>query len=612
MCGIAGYVDARTDGATLGPMLAALRHRGPDDEGRWDQGPVHLGMRRLAIVDLADGRQPYANEAGDVVAVFNGEIYNHRALRAGLVERGHALRSHHADGDVICHLYEEMGDDFVDALNGMFAIALWDGRRGRLVLARDRVGIKPLYYACAGGRLVFGSEPKALLAHPAIGRDVDPIALHHYFTFKNVPAPLSAFAAIRQLRPGERAVFERGDLTVDRYWKPIFAEDEGRDEHEAAVELRALIEDSVTLQMQADVPVAAFLSGGVDSSAVAALAARRASGRLKTFTLVYDAGISGKDADRAHARDVARLYGTDHIEHHVAAGDVPAAMRGVLDAFDEPFSGVISTYFLAGAIVRHAKVALSGDGADELFASYLPHRLAQPLAMAAGGQRAVSTEFTDAALQTICARGDEASRRMAQYLADDAAKRTLYTPMMRAATDAQPSAGLIRALYRDSGTPDPLNRALAVDQETLLPDQVLAFVDRLSMAHGLEVRPPLLDHRIVEFAARIPGRLKIGGDGRVKHLFKQAVADLLPADLVDRPKEGFLMPINRWMRDLLADFVARAFAGPALARQPWLDPVAVKALADAHFSGRIDAGNRIWNLAMYLHWWQHTVEPEAA
>lgn len=607
MCGIAGYVDARAGAAALRSMLATLRHRGPDDEGRWDRAPVHLGMRRLAIVDLADGGQPYANEAGDIVAVFNGEIYNHRPLREGLVARGHSLRSHHADGDVICHLYEEMGDDFVDALNGMFAIALWDGRRERLVLARDRVGIKPLYYACAGGRLVFGSEPKALLAHPAVGRDVDPVALHHYFTFKNVPAPLSAFAAIRQLRPGERAVFERGALTATRYWQPAFAADPLRDEHEAAAALRALIEDSVGLQMQADVPVAAFLSGGVDSSAVAALAARRATGRLKTFTLVYDAGISGKDADRAHARDIARLYDTEHIEHHVAAADIPVAMRAVLDAFDEPFSGVISTWFLAGAIVRHAKVALSGDGADELFASYLPHRLAQPLA----ATDAVSGEFPPDVLEALRARGDEAARRMAQYLADDAAKRRLYTPLMRAVTDALPSEALIRRLYRDSGTADPLNRALAVDQETLLPDQVLAFVDRLSMAHGLEVRPPLLDHRIVEFAARVPGRMKIR-DGRVKHLFKQAVADLLPIGLIDRPKEGFLMPINRWMRDLLGDFVREAFAGPALSRQPWLDPAAVRELVDAHFAGRIDAGNQVWNLAMYLQWWQHSVEPEAA
>lgn len=605
MCGIAGYIDPRADGIALGPMLAALRHRGPDDLGRWDDGPAHLGIRRLAIVDLAEGQQPYRDEAGSIIVVFNGEIYNHRTLRAGLASRGHVLRSHHADGDVICHLYEEMGDDFVAALNGMFAIALWDARRRRLVLARDRVGIKPLYYACVGDRLLFGSEPKALLAHPAVGREVDPVALHHYFTFKNVPAPLSAFAAIRQLRPGERAVFEDGRLTFTRYWRPSFHEGETLDEHEAAAGLRALIEDSIDLQMQADVPVAAFLSGGVDSSAVVALAARRAAGRLKTFTLVYDAGIAGKDEDRAHARAVARLYGTEHIEHHVDAAALPAAMQAVLGAFDEPFSGVISTWFLAGAIARHAKVALSGDGADELFASYLPHRLAQPLALGNG-----SDEFPAAMLQALRGRGDEAARRMAQYLADDTAKRQLYTPLMRAATEAQPTEALIRRLYQESGTADPLNRALALDQETLLPDQVLAFVDRLSMAHSLEVRPPLLDHRIVEFAARVPGRMKIAR-GRVKHLFKQAVADLLPPDLIDRPKEGFLMPINRWMRDVLGDFVREAFAGPALARQPWLDQAAVRGLVDAHFSGRVEAGNQVWNLAMYLHWWQHSVEPEA-
>src|SRR5579883_57238 len=603
MCGIAGYFDLRSGDGALGPMLAALRHRGPDDEGRHDDRPVHLGMRRLSIVDLAGGHQPYLNEDGEIVAGFNGEIYNHQSLRADLTARGHRLRSHHADGDVIVHLYEEMGDDFVDVLNGMYAIALWDRRRQRLVLARDRVGIKPLYYAEHPDGLVFGSEPKALLRHPAIGRDVDPVALHHYFTFKNVPAPHSAFAMIRQLRPGERAVFTDRRLDLSRYWRPVFREDDTLDEAEATATLRTLIEDSVALQMQADVPVAAFLSGGVDSSAVAALASQRAGGRLKTFTLVYDAGMAGKDADRIHAREVAARYGTEHIEHLVTADAVPPAMESILDAFDEPFSGVMSTYFLSSAIVRHAKVALSGDGADELFGSYLPHRLAQPLAAVAAGSDPAVAEFSHETLELLLARGDEAARRMGQYLADDAAKRALYSPIMRHLTDGVASETLVRHLYAESGTADPLNRALSVDQATLLPDQVLAFVDRLSMAHGLEVRPPLLDHRLVEFAAAVPGRLKIRG-ARVKHLFKRAVADLLPPAVVDRPKEGFVMPINRWMRDILSDFVRSAFAGPALRRQPWLDPRAVTALVDAHYAGRVDASSRVWNLALFLHWWE--------
>lgn len=616
MCGIAGFTGP-PDPLLLDRMVATLRHRGPDDAGVWNGRLASLGMRRLAIVDLTSGQQPYFNETRTIAVVFNGEIYNHRALRSTLEGRGHRFRSHHADGEVLVHLYEEHGPAFLDHLVGMFAIALWDESRQRLLLARDHTGIKPLYHApLADGHHLFGSEPRALLVHPAISRDPDPVALHHYFTFKNVPAPHSAFAAIRQLGPGERLLHEGGEWRVERWWNPPREEEAGLEEGEAARRLRHLLEESVALQMEMDVPYAAYLSGGVDSSAVVALMSQRGAGRIKTFTLVYDEEFPGKSADREYARQVARRYGTEHHEELVTFDQVPRTLDAVVEAFQEPFSGVISTFFLTEAIGRHVKVAISGDGADELFGSYLPHRLAQPLRFLEerGAERETMTPEAwrvslapfaerEEYLRGVLARGDETARRMGQYLAGEAEKRALYTPAMAEAVGGVTSEALVAGLLARAGTSDPLNRILHLDQRTLLPDHVLAFVDRLSMAHSVEVRPPFLDHRLVEFAARLPGRMKIKG-GRVKHILKEAVADLLPEGVVDRPKEGFLMPINSWLLGRWEGWVRAVLAPGRLASHGLLEPTAVGGVLEAHYAGAADHGNRLWNLVMFQLWWE--------
>jgi asparagine synthase (glutamine-hydrolysing) len=597
-------------------MVRTLIHRGPDEDGLWAGEGVALGMRRLSIIDIATGQQPMFNEDDTIVVVFNGEIYNFLELRAELVAAGHRFRTDHSDTEVIVHLYEQFGDAFLDRLNGMFAIALWDAPRRRLLLARDRAGIKPLYYAPLSGGLVFGSEPKALLAHPQISRDPDPVALHHYFSVKNIPAPFSAFKAVRQLRAGECLVYEGGNVKTRRWWRMAFRENGAISEEEAAQRIRALLEDAVRLQMRSDVPVGAYLSGGIDSSSVVALMSGLGARNVKTFTLVYDDGLPNKDNDRAFARQVSAMYGTEHHEQLARYQDVPENLDAILGAFDEPFSGVISTFFLTRLISQHVKVALSGDGADELFGSYLPHRLAQPLAYAAANPAVLDGQGSDAALvpfecervrlRALLARGDEAAQRMGLLLADEATKRTLYTDAMRAAIGEASTESDLRAVYRDCGSADPLNRCLFVDFETLLPDQVLPFVDRLSMAHSVEVRPPFLDHRLIEFVATLPGRMKIK-QGRLKSILKDAVASLLPPGLVDRPKEGFVMPINEWLLQALRGFVIDVLSAPRLAHHGFLEPEAVGNLLSRYYGGEMVLAGRIWNLVNFQMWWERYV-----
>lgn len=609
MCGIAGFTGAANSSA-LHRMIGSLIHRGPDSSGAWEAPGVSLGMRRLAIIDVATGEQPIFNEDGSIAVVFNGEIYNYIELRESLIRSGHKFRTDHSDTEVIVHLYEQYGLDFLHHLNGMFAIALWDQKERQLVLARDRLGIKPLYLARVGKGVAFGSEPKALLEHPGVSREPNLIAIHHYLSFKNVPAPYSAFRDIEQLRSGELAVCWDGDIRRQRWWSPKFGNPTQADEIEAAAHVRELLEDSVRLQMRSDVPYGAYLSGGLDSSSVVALLARLGHDRIKTFTLVYEDDFPNKDNDRRFARAVAEQYGTEHHEHLVRFNDLPDQLDRIVGSFDEPFSGVISTYFITRSISEHVKVALSGDGADELFGSYLSHRVAAPLAAYMAGRNDLDSlkpfDNDIGRLEGLAARGDEAARRMGLYLMDDAQKQSIYSPKMQKALGGQTTEGWIRNLLKSCDSDDPTNRALFLDIETLLPDQVLPFVDRLSMAHSVEVRPPFLDHRLAEFACSLPGAIKIKS-GRVKNILKNAVADLLPPDLIERPKEGFIMPINEWLIDKLGGFVRATLAPERLKAHGLFRPEAIAQMLDAHFARQGRYGDRIWNLLMLQLWWERYV-----
>jgi asparagine synthase (glutamine-hydrolysing) len=609
MCGITGFTGPG-DRRVLERMVEKLRHRGPDDVGYWEGPDVSLGMRRLAIIDVATGQQPVFNEDRTVAVVFNGEIYNHVELRDVLRRAGHHFSTDHSDTEVLVHLYEEHGLDFLDHLNGMFALALWDARRRQLILVRDRLGIKPLYFARLPGGVAFGSEPKALLEHPAVSRRPNLAALHHYLSLKNVPAPLSAFHDIEQLRAGELAVCSGRQVERRRWWQVRFEDHTDVPESAAAEHIRALLEDSVRLQMHSDVPFGAYLSGGVDSSSVVALLSRIGAGVIKTFTLVYEDDFPNKDSDRRFARMVAEQYGTEHHEHLVTFDDLPEKLDSIVCSFDEPFSGVISTHFITQSIADHVKVALSGDGADEVFGSYLAHRIAAPLAAYAAGRNdpaaLVPFENELPRLAALAVRGDPAAQRMGLYLLDDAQKNELYSPMMRGAVASEATEHFIRNILADCASCDPLNRALFLDLEVLLPDQVLAFVDRLSMAHSVEVRPPFLDHRIVAFAATLRGGLKIKA-GRVKHILKEAVKDLLPPALLARPKEGFIMPINDWLLGGLKDFAQATLSPARLARHGLFQPERIENLLSAHYSGAGQWGSQIWNLLMLQLWWERYV-----
>ncbi len=596
-------------------MVATLTHRGPDDSGFFESPQVSLGMRRLAIIDVVSGQQPVLSGDRSIVVVFNGEIYNHVALRRELEADGHVFASHHSDSEVIPHLFQKYGPRFVDKLNGMFAIAVWDARRAELYLYRDHTGIKPLYFAEVVGGIAFGSEIKAVLRHPGVSRQPDLIAVHHYFSLKNTPAPRTAFAGVRQLRAGEYLIWRAGRSEIATWWSAPFDRQLIIGEDDAVAEIRRLLEDSVHLQMQSDVPFGAYLSGGVDSSSVVAIMARHSSRPIKTFTMVYEDHIAGKDADRAHATTVSKMYGTDHHEFLIRFNDLPDSVERIIHSFDEPFSGVVSTYFITKLIAEHVKVCLSGDGADEIFGSYIGPRSAQALALrrqiragqlapspeidAAMGEFAARTDYLDRILD----RGDDAAQRSAQYISTDDINQALYAPAMRDAVAGVSTDGLVRELMARAPVDDPVNRALFVDFNTLLPDQVLPFVDRLSMAHSVEVRPPFLDHRLVEFVARLPGSMKIK-NGRIKHLLKRAVEGLIPAAILDRPKEGFLMPINSWILQNLGDFVRDRLAARRLAGHGLIRPEAVNQLLAEHYGRKADHGNRIWNLLMFQVWWE--------
>ncbi|MDP2848547.1 MAG: asparagine synthase (glutamine-hydrolyzing) [Humidesulfovibrio sp.] len=626
MCGIVGFTGPANP-ELLRAMNQAIVHRGPDEDGFCEVPGVNLAMRRLSIIDISGGRQPVANETGELRLVFNGEIYNHVDLRQGLMERGHAFRTDHSDTETIVHLYEERGADWASQANGMFAVAIWDTPRKRLVLARDRVGKKPLYYAVAGGEIIFASELKCLLLHPGIRRDMDPAALFQYLGMKNVSAPQSIFSAVRQLPAGHSLVWENGEARVRPYWRADFSPlPEPPSLEEAATEVRRLLTDAVRLRMDCDVPYGAYLSGGVDSSAVTALMARLHGQPVKTFCLGYADDATGQFAGKAqdihYAREMSQRLGTEHHELIIDAAFFADKMPEIVRSFDEPFSGTVSTFFLSILIHEHVKVALSGDGADELFASYLPHRLAFPMealltCRAMGKTRredlspvelARLAPFDSPAQFAFLSRSAHASQvgwrdKIAVFPMEE--RLALFSPEFLArvpqAQRHDPYAGLEAALT--SGD-DALNRVLEVDQAELLQNQILPFVDRLSMAHSIEVRCPFLDHRLVEYVNRLPGRYKIGGESGQpvnKRVLKAAVADLLPPELISRPKEGFVQPIYTWMHGALKDWTLGCLDDLP---EGMFSPAPLAELKARFVGGDASLNARVWNLACLGLWWR--------
>jgi asparagine synthase (glutamine-hydrolysing) len=616
MCGICGFTG-RANKTLLKEMADSIIHRGPDENGFYSDGNINLGIRRLSIIDVETGHQPIHNEKKDVWIVVNGEIYNYKELRKELEEKGHQFYTDHSDTEVIVHLYEEYGISFIHKLNGMFAIALWDKVEDKLILIRDRMGVKPLFYTITNNILIFGSEIKAILSHPYYERKVNYEAVYHYFTFKNIPAPLTSFEGIYSLKPGEVLTYSNGRVSTDKWWKIQFDENEEYNEDYVIEKIYTLLEDSVKLRMRSDVPFGAYLSGGVDSSAVVALMAGFSDKPIKTFSLGYEGEFENKEADLYYARKVSKAYNTEHYEYIMSHNELAEEMDNVIEAFDQPFSGTISTYFLSKLIKKHVKVALSGDGADELFGSYLSHRVAQPMFHFNRLYDRVKTNSLTSEEERLFApcdidflkdlynksNGDESKWRYHLYLLSDKEKMHLLSDHFKSSLHNTSSFLTVKDNFSGLTAENPLNRILEMEWKTQLPDQVLAFVDFLSMAHSVEVRSPFLDYRFVEFVATIPGKMKIK-NGNVKDILKKATEPLLTKEIIKRPKEGFVLPVFDWMVEDLKDYSSNVLSECRLKKHNLLNPDAVKSLLHNYYSGNKKDVGKIWNLMMFQLWWE--------
>jgi len=622
VCGIVGNVLARADRSpdpvVLKRMNERITHRGPDDDGVIVQGPAGLAMRRLKIIDLDTGHQPMAGEEERIWTVFNGEIYNYRELREALAARGHAFTTR-SDTEVIVHGYEERGLASLGDLEGMFAIAIWDAPARTLVLARDRLGIKPLYYAVLPDQIVFASELKALLEHPAIERTLDLTALSRYLAHEYVPAPHSILRAVRKLPAGHWLTYSDGRVKLEPYWDVHFRRDRVVEEPDAVEALRAALDLSVKRHLVSDVPLGVFLSGGIDSGAVAAFAARHFPGRLKTFSIGFD---DPSFDETAHARQVARALDTDHHEEVLsprAALDLVARLPELLD---EPLgdASLIPTYLLSRFTRRSVTVALSGDGGDELFAgypTYQAHRLAGPLELIPAWVRrrllrpaverlpvSLDNLSFDFKLKRFVAGLDFAAvERHATWLGSftPAEQRGLFTADALARMDAPPSYAAFHEMLSHAPSASGLERMQYLDLKGYLGEGVLTKVDRASMACSLEVRVPFLDHRVVELATNLPMDMKLRRL-TTKYVLKRALAGVLPRDILERPKKGFGVPLGRWFRRELAPMLRDTCAPEVIRRAGLFRPEAVGQLLAEHAEGRRDHRKKLYTLLAFQFW----------
>lgn len=612
MCGIAGIVSRTGRPVVEGElrdMCAAMIARGPDDEGVYLGRGVGLAMRRLSIIDLETGHQPVSNEDGTVWLVLNGEIYNFRELRAELLSRGHSFATA-TDTEVIVHLYEELGDRCVERLRGMFAFALWDERRRRLLVARDRLGIKPLYYAFVQGRLLFASEVKSILQIPEVERTLNWSALDHLLAYKTTPEEDSIVAGVRKLEPGHRlSMGDGGEPIIERYWSVRFEPETGRSEEDVAEELRARLMESVRLHMVSDVPVGAFLSGGTDSSAVVAAMSAVGAGRVKTFSIGFrDEGFN----ELPYARMVAERLGTEHYEMIVEPSVVETLTDLAWD-LDEPFgdSSAVPTYMVSKMAAQHVKVVLSGDGGDELFAGYTEYAVE-------GRERRRARLFpapvrwTMGRLSALLPEGAKGKNWLHHFsltgperyldavtLFKRPARHRILTPEVRAEVErCETERSRMERLAQGAG--HWLSTLQSLDLDHYLPLDILTKVDRMSMAHSLEARVPLLDHPFVEFAARIPADMKFK-NGRTKHIFVKALRGWLPDAVLDRPKQGFAVPVGSWLRRHLKPLLAETILSERCRRRGILNALSVEEVVRRHEGGRA-LDSHVWTLISFELW----------
>jgi asparagine synthase (glutamine-hydrolysing) len=617
MCGIAGIVHAevtnRVSPGAVRWLCDGLCHRGPDDYGEYVNGHVGIGMRRLSIIDLEGGHQPIPNEDETIWVVLNGEIYNYRSVRQQLTARGHRFRTA-SDTEAIVHLYEEHGADCVTYLRGMFAFALWDERRQTLLLARDRVGIKPLYYATTPAGLMFASELKAVLRWPAVSRDIDAQALAEYFGFLSVPGSRSILRGVRKLLPGHVLTYQGGEERVRRYWHVQPMPDQEMSQREWVGKLRERLTDAVESHLIADVPVGAFLSGGLDSGAMVALMARASTTPIRTFTVGFSTDAGSFD-ERAPAREVARRYATRH-EEFLLSPDIADLFPKIVWALDEPMadSSAIPTWLVCQETARHVKVALSGLGGDELFGGYeryvgldmgerfrgLPRVVRQALRRGVGLITPNRSARSWDRMSRFFAVAELApAERYRGFVTAFATPDRILSPDVCAALG--PSTSRFDDVVGELRVQSAVDWGFFTDLYTYLPDDLLTLTDRISMAHSLEVRVPFLDHELIEFSARIPARLKVNGF-RKKILFREAIRSWVPESHLTRRKQGFSIPLDAWLRGPLRSMLVDLVSSRQVRESSWLDGAAVRRLVDEHLDGRITHEVRLWAILCFLEW----------
>ena len=626
MCGIVGIVrndKSDVDQALVARMCAAIRHRGPDEDGFYFNGAVGLGMRRLSIIDLKSGQQPIHNQDRTAWIVFNGEIYNYRELRKQLEDLGHTFYTN-SDTEAIVHAYDQYGADCPKHLRGMFAFAIWDSRTQELFLARDRVGKKPLLYAQVNGQLIFGSEFSALLLHPDVSRDIDAAALHHYLSFMCVPAPLTAYRAIRKLEPGHSLRWRAGEIKIERYWQPDFSKKIDISEQEAGERTIAILRDAVKVRLMSEVPLGAFLSGGIDSSAVVALMSEESSTPVKTFSI----GFEEQDfSELHHARRVAEHVGADHHEF-IVRPDALEVLPLLVEHYGEPYadSSAIPTYYVARETRKHVTVALNGDGGDESFAGYERYaamRLAEryhripALLRESVVRQAIelipSSETKRSRIRDVKRFIHAASLpKVERYLRwvsvfDSEAKQELYTEDFQQQTGGISAAGMLDPWFARANGSGIVDAALLTDIMTYLPNDLLVKVDIATMANSLEARSPFLDHHVIEFAASLPEQLKLRGL-TTKYLLKRMLKRLLPAENLDRRKMGFGVPIGPWLRGKLQPFLRETLLAEASLNRGMFRPEAVKRLVELHTRGERDYSHQLWTLLMLELWFQRFID----
>jgi asparagine synthase (glutamine-hydrolysing) len=625
MCGICGVVQIageprqplRQD--VLDRMTDLMKHRGPNDRGTHLADGIALGVRRLSIVDTEGGHQPVTNENATVWAVQNGELYNHADIRTGLDKSGHVLRTR-CDTEILPHVYEEAGARCPELLRGKFGLAIWDSRRQVALIARDRLGVKPLYYARSGDVLVFASELKSLLASGLVDTELDYEAIDAYLTFGFFPGPATPLAGVSKLPPGHRIVVEDGRVAVEPYWSyPRPRAEPGRSLEETQVGLLELLEESVRLRLMSDVPLGAMLSGGIDSSLVVALMARNMSDPVKTFSVGFIE--DGDENELADARLVAHALGTDHHELELSVADAAVDLEDLVWYLDEPLADLSALGFLALSelAARHVTVALSGQGADELFGGYAKHQAAA----IAGVWSRVPAPARRAG-QALALRGPRRLRRAARTLAADGTVERLLAmsgkldPALRDSLFRGPLATVDGAAARRAvesrldGVPDdPLPATLFIDAQLALVEDMLHYFDRASMAHSLEVRVPFLDHRLVEYAATIPGSMKVRRT-TTKYVLKRAARGLIPDEIIDKPKIGFFAAsVDRWFTAQTRGVITEYLLGPAPKYGEFLDRDVVAGLVERHANGTDRSNGRLLLALLMLEVWLSTYLPRA-